>query len=133
MKFQQLRYLHAVHENDLNITNAARQLKTSQPGVSRQIKQLEDELGFKLFERTGRSLTRTTCAGQEIIARAETIVREMKNIRRTSAELRKSDGGSLSIATTHTQARYVLPQEIPGCVLDADDVFAIPVNARQWA
>jgi len=112
MKFQQLRYLVAVHENGLNITAAARQLHTSQPGVSRQLKMLEEELGFQLFERQGRALTRTTAAGEEIIARATSILREMHNIRRTSAELRKADGGTLSIATTHTQARYVLPQVI---------------------
>jgi len=109
MKFQQLRYLVAVHENGLNITAAARQLHTSQPGVSRQLKLLEEELGFQLFEREGRALTRTTAAGDEIISRASSILREMQNIRRTSAELRKADGGTLSIATTHTQARYVLP------------------------
>ena len=112
MKFQQLRYLVAVHENGLNITAAARQLHTSQPGVSRQLKMLEEELGFQLFEREGRALTRTTAAGEEIIARASSILREMQNIRRTSAELRKADGGTLSIATTHTQARYVLPPVI---------------------
>ncbi|MEA3132813.1 MAG: LysR family transcriptional regulator, cys regulon transcriptional activator, partial [Gammaproteobacteria bacterium] len=105
MKFQQLRYLVAVHENGLNITAAARQLHTSQPGVSRQLKLLEEELGFQLFEREGRALTRTTAAGDEIISRASSILREMQNIRRTSAELRKADGGTLSIATTHTQAR----------------------------
>jgi LysR family transcriptional regulator, cys regulon transcriptional activator len=112
MKLQQLRYLVAVHENGLNVTAAARQLNTSQPGVSRQLKMLEEELGFLLFEREGRALTRTTAAGEEIIARATSILREMQNIRRTSAELRKADGGTLSIATTHTQARYVLPQVI---------------------
>src|SRR6202158_4986558 len=112
MKFQQLRYLVAVHENGLNITAAARQLHTSQPGVSRQLKLLEEELGFQLFEREGRALRRTTDAGEEIISRAASILREMQNIRRTSAELRKADGGTLSIATTHTQARYVLPQVI---------------------
>ena len=112
MKFQQLRYLVAVHESGLNITAAARQLHTSQPGVSRQLKLLEEELGFQLFEREGRALTRTTAAGEEIISRATSILREMQNIRRTSAELRKADGGTLSIATTHTQARYVLPQVV---------------------
>ena len=84
MKFQQLRYLVAVHENGLNITAAARQLHTSQPGVSRQLKLLEEELGFQLFEREGRALTRTTDAGEEIISRAASILREMQNIRRTS-------------------------------------------------
>jgi LysR family transcriptional regulator, cys regulon transcriptional activator len=112
MTFQQLRYLVAVHESGLNITSAARQVRTSQPGVSRQLKLLEAELGLDLFERQGRALVRTTTAGQDIIARAATILRDMQNIQRTSAELSQADGGSLSIATTHTQARYVLPQVI---------------------
>ena len=112
MTFQQLRYLVAVHENGLNITTAARELRTSQPGVSRQLKLLESELGFDVFERQGRSLVRTTAAGEDIVARATTILRELQNVQRTSAELSQSDGGSLSIATTHTQARYVLPQVV---------------------
>jgi LysR family transcriptional regulator, cys regulon transcriptional activator len=112
MKFQQLRYLVAVHENGLNMTTAARHLHASQPGVSRQIALLEEELGFQLFERQGRSLVRTTEAGEDIIARASSILREMQNIRRTSSELANADGGTLSIATTHTQARYVLPTVI---------------------
>ncbi len=139
MKFQQLRYLVAVHENGLNITAAARQLHTSQPGVSRQLKLLEEELGFQLFEREGRALTRTTAAGEEIISRAGSILREMQNIRRTSAELRKADGGTLSIATTHTQARYVLPpgdsrisrQNIRRC--DCTCIRAPPSKLRKWS
>jgi LysR family transcriptional regulator, cys regulon transcriptional activator len=109
MTLQQLRYLVAVHANQVNMTSAARQLKTSQPGISRQMKRLEEELGFLLFERKGRSLVRITAAGEEITARAAKILREMDNIDRTSAEFSRVDGGSLSIATTHTQARYVLP------------------------
>jgi LysR family cys regulon transcriptional activator len=112
MTFQQLRYLVAVHENGLNITTAARELRTSQPGVSRQLKLLEAELGFHLFERQGRALVRTTEAGEDIVARATSILREMQNVQRTSAELSEVDGGSLSIATTHTQARYVLPHVV---------------------
>jgi LysR family transcriptional regulator, cys regulon transcriptional activator len=112
MTLQQLRYLVAVHESRLNITAAAREVRTSQPGVSRQLKLLEAELGFDLFERRGRTLVRTTEAGEDIVARAATILREMQNIRRTSADLREADGGALSIGTTHTQARYVLPHVI---------------------
>jgi DNA-binding transcriptional LysR family regulator len=99
MKFQQLRYLVAVHENDLNMTTAARRLHASQPGVSRQIALLEEELGFQLFERQGRSLFRTTEAGEDIVGRAATILRELQNIRRTSSELANADGGTLPIAT----------------------------------
>jgi LysR family transcriptional regulator, cys regulon transcriptional activator len=112
MKFQQLRYLVAVHENGLNMTTAARRLHASQPGLSRQIALLEEELGFQFFERQGRSLVRTTEAGEDIIGRAASIMRELQNIRRTSSELANADGGNLSIATTHTQARYVLPEVI---------------------
>jgi LysR family cys regulon transcriptional activator len=112
MKFQQLRYIVAVHDNGLNISAAARHLHASQPALSRQLKLLEVELGFELFEREGRALLRTTAAGTEIIARAGRILRDMQNIRRTSTELRDVDGGTLSIATTHTQARYVLPEVI---------------------
>jgi LysR family cys regulon transcriptional activator len=112
MKFQQLRYLVAVHENGLNMTAAAKRLHASQPGVSRQIAMLEEELGFQFFERRGRSLLRTTEAGEDIIERAANILRELQNIRRTSSEFANADGGSLSIATTHTQARYVLPEVI---------------------
>jgi LysR family transcriptional regulator, cys regulon transcriptional activator len=112
MKFQQLRYIVAVHENSLNMTAAARRLHTSQPGVSRQIALLEEELGIQIFERQGRSLVRTTEAGENIVERASAILRELQRIRRTSSEWAKVDGGALSIATTHTQARYVLPESI---------------------
>ena len=110
MKLIQLRYLVAVAENDLNITQAARVLHAAQPGVSKQLKQLEDELGLALFERKGRALLRPTDAGNKIIDRASQIVRQARSIKALAAELRKDDSGSLSIATTHTQARYVLPQ-----------------------
>src|ERR1700678_3958875 len=77
MKLQHLRYVVAVHDTDRNTTAAALELHTSQPGVSRQLKLLEEELGFKLFDREGRALTRTTDAGEEIISRANSILREM--------------------------------------------------------
>ena len=109
MKLIQLRYLVAVAENDLNITQAARVLHAAQPGVSKQLKQLEDELGFALFERKGRALLRPTNAGNQVIDRAAQIVRQARSIKALAAELRRDDAGSLSIATTHTQARYVLP------------------------
>jgi LysR family cys regulon transcriptional activator len=109
MKLIQLRYLVAVAENDLNITQAARTLHAAQPGVSKQLKQLEDELGFQLFERKGRALIRPTDAGARVIDRASQIVRQARSIKALAADLRKDDAGALSIATTHTQARYVLP------------------------
>ncbi|HXQ63665.1 MAG TPA: HTH-type transcriptional regulator CysB [Steroidobacteraceae bacterium] len=109
MKLHQLRYLAAVVHNGLNITTAARKLHTSQPGVSKQLKLLEDELGFPLFERDGRNLTRVTAAGQQVVDRALRILEEVQNIRRLSSDLKDDRSGSLSIGTTHTQARYVLP------------------------
>ena len=112
MKLHQLRYLAAVAQSGLNITAAAEKLHTSQPGVSKQIKLLEDELGFQIFVRDGRNLSRVTPAGQQVIDRAVRILREVQNIKRLSDEFKDEARGSLSIATTHTQARYVLPEVI---------------------
>jgi LysR family cys regulon transcriptional activator len=108
MKLHQLRYLAAVAQCGLNITAAAQKLHTSQPGVSKQIKLLEDELGFQIFVREGRNLTRITPAGQQVIDRALRILQEAQSIRDLSTELRDEGRGSLSIGTTHTQARYVI-------------------------
>jgi LysR family transcriptional regulator, cys regulon transcriptional activator len=112
MKLHQLRYLAAVAQSGLNITAAAHKLHTSQPGVSKQIKLLEDELGFQIFTREGRNLTRITPAGQQVIERAARILQETQAIRDLATELRDEGRGSLSIGTTHTQARYVLPDVI---------------------
>jgi len=112
MKLHQLRYLAAVAQSGLNITAAAQKLHTSQPGVSKQIKLLEDELGFQIFTREGRNLTRITPAGQQVIDRAQHILKETQAIRDLATELRDEGRGSLSIGTTHTQARYVLPDVI---------------------
>lgn len=112
MKLHQLRYLVAVVENGLNITAAAQRLHTSQPGVSKQLKLLEDELGFQIFLREGRALTRLTPIGVQVVERAQRILGEIKSIKRLSEDLRNESGGSLSIGTTHTQARYVLPRVI---------------------
>jgi LysR family cys regulon transcriptional activator len=114
MKLHQLRYLAAVAQNGLNITAAAQKLHTSQPGVSKQIKLLEDELGFQIFARDGRTLTHITPPGQQVIDRALKVLREVESIRGLSDELRDETRGSLSIGTTHTQARYVLPAVIKG-------------------
>jgi LysR family transcriptional regulator, cys regulon transcriptional activator len=112
MKLHQLRYLAAVAQSGLNITAAAEKLHTSQPGVSKQIKLLEDELGFQVFVRDGRNLSRVTSAGQQVIDRAVRILREVQNIKRLSDDFKDEARGSLAIATTHTQARYVLPEVI---------------------
>ncbi len=112
MKLHQLRYLAAIAQSGLNITAAAQKLHTSQPGVSKQIKLLEDELGFQIFVREGRTLTRITPAGQQVVDRALRVLQEVQAIRGLSTELRDEGRGSLSIGTTHTQARYVLPAVI---------------------
>ncbi len=122
MKLHQLRYLAAVAQTGLNITAAAEKLHTSQPGVSKQIKLLEDELGFQIFVRDGRNLSRVTPEGQQVIDRAIRILREVQNIKRLSDDLKSQDRGSLSIATTHTQARYVLPEVIKAFRAEYPDV-----------
>jgi LysR family transcriptional regulator, cys regulon transcriptional activator len=109
MKLHQLRYLVTIVQNGLNISAAARALHTSQPGISKQIKLLEEELGFKVFERDGRNVTRVTAAGQAVVEHATRLLEEAENIRRLSADFHDESRGSMSIATTHTQARYVLP------------------------
>ena len=110
MKLQQLKYLLAIVDNGLNITAAAERMYTSQPGVSKQLKLLEEELGMQLFTRKGKSLGGITPAGHQVIDRARIIMREADNIRSLASDYYQEEEGSLSIATTHTQARYVLPE-----------------------
>ena len=110
MKLQQLKYLLAIVDNGLNITAAAERLYTSQPGVSKQLKLLEEELGLQLFTRKGKSLGAITPAGHQVIERARIIMREAENIRSLAHDYYQEEEGALSIATTHTQARYVLPE-----------------------
>lgn len=112
MKLQQLRYLIAIVRNNLNISAAAESLYTSQPGISKQLRLLEEELGVELFSRNGKHLTEITPIGRHIIAKAESILCEVNNIQILSEEYRDDRRGSLSIATTHTQARYALPPVI---------------------
>jgi LysR family cys regulon transcriptional activator len=112
MKLQQLKYLLAIADNGLNITAAAEKLYTSQPGVSKQLKLLEEELGLQLFTRRGKSLDRITTAGEQVIERARLIMSEVDNIRSLAADFYHEHEGTMSIATTHTQARYVLPEII---------------------
>lgn len=112
MKLQQLRYLIAIVRNNLNISAAAESLYTSQPGISKQLRLLEEELGVELFSRNGKHLTEVTPIGRQIIARVESILREVNNIQILAEEYRDDRRGGLSIATTHTQARYALPPVI---------------------
>lgn len=112
MKLQQLKYIVEVANNDLNVTTAAERLHTSQPGVSKHIRQLEDELGVRVFERSGKQLSAITPVGQAIIEHAEHILREVNSIERITDEYLHEAKGKLRLGTTHTQARYVLPATI---------------------
>ncbi len=112
MTLTQLRYLVAIADADLNITLAAARVHATQPGLSKQLKQLEDELGFLLFVRKGRSLESVTPAGQEVIDRARLVLAEANNIRTYAANQRRESQGQLVLVTTHTQARFVLPPAI---------------------
>ncbi|HJU20865.1 MAG TPA: CysB family HTH-type transcriptional regulator [Casimicrobiaceae bacterium] len=109
MNLQQLRYLCAIVDNGLNVSGAADALYTSQPGISKQIRQLEDELGLRVFVRQGKRLAALTPAGEVVVATARRALLEIGNLRRVADEFRSEDSGVLGIATTHTQARYVLP------------------------
>jgi LysR family cys regulon transcriptional activator len=114
VKLQQLRYLVAIVRSHLNISAAAETLYTSQPGISKQLRLLEEELGVELFSRNGKHLTEITPVGRQIIAKAENILREVNNIQILAEEYRDDRRGNLSMATTHTQARYALPPVIKG-------------------
>jgi len=110
MKLQQLKYLLAIVDNGLNITAAADRMYTSQPGVSKQLKLLEEELGLQLFARKGKSLHRITRAGEQVVGRARTIMAEVDQIRSLADDFYQEEEGTLTIAATNTQARYVLPE-----------------------
>ena len=112
MKLQQLKYVREVARRGLSISAAANALYASQPGVSNQIQQLESELGLQVFERHGKRLTAITPMGEAVIAMAEHVLLEVENIRQLAADNRHENKGTLSIGTTHTQARYALPAAI---------------------
>jgi len=112
MKLQQLRYIWEVAHHDLNVSATAQSLYTSQPGISKQIRLLEDELGVEVFARSGKHLTHVTPAGEIIIEMAGEILRKTGAIKQVAEEFSNEGQGTLSIATTHTQARYALPRVI---------------------
>jgi LysR family cys regulon transcriptional activator len=112
MKLQQLRFLVEVERRGLNISAAAEALHTSQPGVSKQIALLEAELGLTVFERAGKRLTGITAPGRAVLAMAQRILGEAQNMKRVGEDFAVGGRGELSIATTHTQARYTLPRVI---------------------
>ncbi len=112
MKLQQLKYIWEVARHDLNVSATAESLFTSQPGISKQIRMLEDELGVQIFHRSGKHLTEITPAGSPIVSMAGEILDKVENVRQIAQEYSDQDRGTLSIATTHTQARYLLPDVI---------------------
>ncbi len=122
MKLQQLRYIWEVAHHELNVSATAQSLYTSQPGISKQIRLLEDELGVEIFSRSGKHLTRITPAGEAILRTAGEILRKVESIKQVAQEFSNEKKGSLSIATTHTQARYALPGIIGDFIKKYPDV-----------
>ncbi len=129
MNFQQLRYVREAVRNDLNLTEASLTLNTSQSGVSKQIRELEIELGIEIFVRKGKRLTGLTRAGEGAVTLIERVLVEAENLKRLASEFSGEDRGRLVIATTHNQARYVLPdvvmkfaQEFPNVQLELRQV-----------
>jgi len=112
MNLQQLRYLNEIVRRNLNISDAAGALYTSQPGISKQIKLLEEELGIDIFVRNGKRIVALTAPGRAVLEIAQRVLHETDNLKQVGQEFSRQDRGSLTIATTHTQARYALPQVI---------------------
>lgn len=112
MNLHQFRFVQEAVKRDLNLTEAAKALHTSQPGVSKAIIELEEELGIEIFTRHGKRLKRITEPGQHVLKSIDLILREVNNLKRIGEQYSAQDCGTLSIATTHTQARYVLPEPV---------------------
>lgn len=112
MNLHQFRFVQEAARRNLNLTETAKALYTSQPGISKAILELEEELGVDIFARHGKRLKRITEPGQQVLKAIEIIMREVGNLKRIGEEFSKQDAGTLSIATTHTQARYVLPAPV---------------------
>ena len=112
MNLHQFRFVQEAVKRNLNLTEAARSLHTSQPGVSKAIIELEEELGIEIFTRHGKRLKRVTEPGLQVLKSIDLIMREVGNLKRIGNEYSAQDSGTLSIATTHTQARYVLPPSV---------------------
>jgi LysR family transcriptional regulator, cys regulon transcriptional activator len=114
MKLQQLKYIVEVVNHNLNVSATAENLYTSQPGISKQVRLLEDELGIQIFERSGKHLTQVTPAGESIVRIAQEILSRVDSIKSVAGEHTHPEMGTLNISTTHTQARYALPEVIKG-------------------
>ena len=112
MNLHQFRFVQEAARHNLNLTEAAKALHTSQPGVSKAIIELEEELGIEIFARHGKRLKRITEPGQHVLKSIEIVMRELGNLKRIGEQYSAQDNGTLSIATTHTQARYVLPEPV---------------------
>jgi LysR family cys regulon transcriptional activator len=112
MNLHQFRFVQEAVRRNLNLTEAAKALHTSQPGVSKAIIELEDELGVEIFTRHGKRIKRITEPGHHVLKSIEIIMREVNNLKRIGEQFSAQDSGTLSIATTHTQARYVLPNPV---------------------
>src|SRR5688500_16535153 len=112
MKLQQLRYLREVARQGLNLSAAAEVLHTSQPGISKQIRLLEDELGVEILVRNGKRVVDVTEPGRVVVDIVSRILREAENLKQVGREFGAQGVGALTIATTHTQARYALPAVI---------------------
>lgn len=137
MKLQQLRYLVEVERRGLNVSEAAAALFTSQPGISKQIRLLEEELGVVVFERSGKRLTGITLAGRQVLDQAQKVLTETANLTRVGADFTNETKGLLTLATTHTQARYSLPHVVRRFV-DLHEGIRLhvqqgsPVQVAQW-
>lgn len=114
MKLQQLKYIVEVVNHNLNVSATAESLYTSQPGISKQVRLLEDELGIQIFERSGKHLTQVTSAGEDIVKISQEILSRVESIKAVASEHTHPEMGTLNISTTHTQARYALPDVIKG-------------------
>jgi LysR family cys regulon transcriptional activator len=112
MNLHQFRFVYEAARRNLNLTETAKALHTSQPGISKAIMELEEELGVDIFVRHGKRLKRVTEPGQQVLQSIDIILRELGNLKRIGEEYAMQDAGTLSIATTHTQARYVLPEPV---------------------
>jgi len=112
MNLHQFRFVQEAVRRDLNLTETAKALFTSQPGISKAILELEAELGVDIFARHGKRLRRVTEPGQQVLRAIEVIMREVGNLKRIGEEFSKQDAGTLSVATTHSQARYFLPEPV---------------------
>ena len=131
MNFQQLRSVREAVRQGFNLTAVAESLHTSQPGVSRQIRELEDELGIELFVRAGKRLTGLTPPGVTVLPIVERLLQEADNLRRAGADFAQQDRGTITIAATHSPARYALPPALTGATSADQEAPIVPPSPPQ--